>query len=149
MTESESALRRAVIDEAMTWLKTPFHHRQCVKGAGTDCANFPKAVYAAIGLIPAIEIEEYPHDWHMHKDKERYLGWVLKFAKILRSGPYLPADFVVWRFGRVFSHGAIVVRWPQIIHAWRHAGMVMLDDAETNTDLPKRPHIFFRYKDWA
>src|SRR5437879_1968913 len=30
--------RQAVVDEAMTWLKTPFHHRAAVKKAGVDCA---------------------------------------------------------------------------------------------------------------
>ncbi len=29
-----------------------------------------------------------------------------------------PGDIVLWKFGRCFSHGAIIVEWPTIIHAY-------------------------------
>lgn len=31
--------------------------------------------------------------------------------------PARPGDIAVWRFGRAFSHGAIVTEWPWIVHA--------------------------------
>jgi cell wall-associated NlpC family hydrolase len=48
----------------------------------------------------------------------------------------LPGDIVLYRFGRCISHGAIVLAWPQIIHAYIRLGVVM-DEGERNTVLRK------------
>jgi cell wall-associated NlpC family hydrolase len=48
-----------------------------------------------------------------------------------------PADFVVFKFGRTFSHGAIVIKWPLIIHSYIPHG-VMLADALTDAQLISR-----------
>ena len=31
--------RQAIIDETVTWLRTPYHHMAAIKGAGVDCAQ--------------------------------------------------------------------------------------------------------------
>ena len=122
-----------VVAEARTWLRTPYHHNQRTKGAGVDCANLPAAVYAAAGMIPEIPPEEYSAQWHLHcnsddPDTERYLKRVLEYAREF-SGPPGPADFVLWKVGRRWAHGAIVIEWPVIIHAAARAGEVILGDA--------------------
>ena len=53
-----------------------------------------------------------------------------------------PADFVVFRFGRTFSHGAIVVEWPIVIHAYIPHG-VLLSDALRDGELLGREHKCF------
>src|SRR5262249_18131582 len=73
-------------------------------------------VFHTAGMIPDIDPRPYPHDWHLHRDQERYIGWVEKFGR--RVDQPQPADIALYRFGRCFAHGAIVVRWPQIIHAY-------------------------------
>lgn len=123
MTEQEARERAAVVAEARRWLGTPYHHQARVKGrrGGVDCAQLLVGVFAAVGLIDPPAIEHYPPDWHLHRAAERYLGAVLAHAREIDpstgSGP-LPGDIVLWRFGRCFSHGAIVVDWPQVIHAY-------------------------------
>ena len=153
MTESEG--RSAIVEEALTWLKTPFHHRQATKGSGVDCALFLYSVYQKVGLIPEIEIEEYSAQWHLHRDEERYLNWVLKFAYRVEAPPFKPGDAVMYKFGRVASHGAIIVQWPKIIHAFSKAGMVTLDDGLRNPALTmdktgkSRRSGIFRLKEWT
>ena len=78
MTEKQQ--RTAVLDEARSWLGTPYHHRACVKGAGVDCAQILIAVYANAGLIQAFDTGDYPPDWMLHREEERYLGFVLDHA---------------------------------------------------------------------
>ena len=39
----------------------------------------------------------------------------------------LPADIALWRFGRCFSHGAIVIGWPIVIHAYAGKGCILED----------------------
>lgn len=43
--------RGEVVAEARTWLATPFHHHQCAKGAGVDCAHLVVGVCKALGLM--------------------------------------------------------------------------------------------------
>ena len=63
----------------------------------------------------------------------------------MQSGPPQPADFVVFKFGRAFSHGAIVVNWPAIIHSYIPRG-VMLGDALHDGELIGREIKIFELK---
>ena len=156
MTEIEKIQRESVLIEAESWLKTPFHHRQCIKGAGVDCAMFLYSVFNNTGLVPDIEIEEYPHDWHMHRDGERFLSHIMKYANWIPDPPYLPGDVLMYKYGRCFSHSAIIVSWPMIIHAFSYARMVTYDDVDHNLELKRmangkgmeRKMQVFRYRNW-
>jgi cell wall-associated NlpC family hydrolase len=128
----EQQQRLDVVQEAMTWLHTPYHHAARIKGAGVDCGMFLAEVYEQTGVMPHVVPDEYPPDWHMHQDGERYLGLVAAHAHQVEVG--LPGDIVLYRFGRCVSHGAIVIVWPQIIHAYIRLGVV-LDEGERNTVL--------------
>jgi len=117
--------RQDVVAEAMGWLKTPYHHQARVKGAGVDCAQLLLEVYSAAGMIPKTDVGNYPHDWHFHRDEERYLGWIAKFAQRVEQPQ--PGDVALFRFGRCVSHGAIVIEWPIVIHAYFRQGCVLAD----------------------
>ena len=123
--------RSAVITEAMSWLRTPHHNHACIKGAGVDCGQFPIAVYEAAGVIPHIDVPPYPPDFHLHSGREWYLGIVEQFGRELPSDA-IPkkGDFVLYKIGRVFSHGAIVIEWPTIIHAYVGQGVVIADGTQ-------------------
>jgi len=145
MTEEEG--RAAVVTEAMTWLRTPYHHRAKLKGVGVDCAQFVLAVYANAGLIVDFDTGEYPHDWHLHRSVERYMTQVLRFAREIPVGAARPGDVLLFRFGRAFSHGAIVTSYPQIVHAVLQAGAVVLGDLDRDADLVGRETRCFSF--WA
>lgn len=117
--------RLEVAREAKTWLGTPYHHHAKVKGAGVDCAMLLVDVYHACGLIPEIDPRPYPHDWHLHRDAERYLGWVEQYAHEVER-PQV-GDVAVWRFGRAYSHGAICLEGTQIVHSYIGIGCVLGD----------------------
>jgi len=137
---SSAPLRAAVIAEARTWLGTPYHHAARIKGAGADCATLPAEVYAAAGVVPPVVIGHYPPDWHLHRSTERYLVHVTANAREVPA-PTGPGDFVLYRWGRAFAHGAIIVEWPVIIHAMIHVGVV-LDNGEDGR-LKSRERKFF------
>ena len=131
--------RYQVVAEARTWLNTPYHPHGRIKGVGVDCAMLPAEVYEACGLIPHVEPEHYPVDWHMHRDEERYLSVVLDHAR--QTSDVRPGDFVLYKWGRCFAHGAIVVEWPFIIHAFIGEGVV---EALGNAGrLADREHRFY------
>jgi len=118
--------RSVVIAEAETWVRTPYHHMGRVKGGGTDCLMLLAEVYEAAGVIPHIDVPFYPPDWNLHRDAERYLEGLLPYAREI-DGPPRRGDVAIFKFGRCFAHGAIVVSWPRLIHAWCDAGVVSAD----------------------
>jgi NlpC/P60 family putative phage cell wall peptidase len=134
-----SDLRQAIVAEAQTWLGTPFHHQGRVKGVGVDCAMLLAEVFHRCGLVPYVDPGYYPPDWHLHRDAERYLEKLLPYAHELPAPA--PGDVAVFRFGRTYSHGAIVIAWPRIVHAYWLRGVVWGD--ATLYPLVGRPVRFF------
>lgn len=118
--------RQQVVAEAETWLRTPYHHMGRIKGGGTDCLMLLAEVYAAVGVIPHVDVAFYPPDWNLHRDAERYLQGLMRYAREI-GGPPRSGDVAVFKFGRCFAHGAIVLSWPRLIHAWCDAGVVFAD----------------------
>jgi len=146
MTPAEG--RAAVVAEAMTWLGTPWRHRGRVKGAGVDCAQFIIKCYAGAGLIDDFDTGEYPRDWHIHRDEERFLTFVPRFAREIDAADVGSGDLILCKIGRVFSHGVIVTAWPQGIHAAVNAGMVVLCDLDRDAGLIGGPRKFFTHEAW-
>jgi len=132
--------RSRVVQEALTWDGTPYHHQARIKGVGVDCGQLLAAVYEDAGVLPHIETGDYPGDWMLHRDEERYLSFVMQYAQEVDAPR--PGDIAVFRFGRSYAHGSIVVEWPRIIHAYVRVG-VMVDDAGENGALVGRPVRFF------
>jgi NlpC/P60 family putative phage cell wall peptidase len=132
--------RASVVKEAESWLGTPFHHAARVKGAGVDCLMLLAEVYQRAGVVAPVTPPFYVPDWHLHRDAERYLEGLTRYAGEI-PGPPLPGDIALFRFGRTFSHGAIVTAWPILIHAYWNIGVVHGD--ATLYPLAGRPVKFF------
>ncbi len=137
-------VRARVVAEALSWLGTPYAHRQRLKGVGVDCAQLPLAVYAAAGVIGEADVGAYASQWHLHRGEELYLRHLqaLGGREIVRAEA-LAGDFVLWRYGRTFSHGAILTgQGAQVVHACRGLGVV-LGDMDAEEDLRTRPVKLF------
>lgn len=121
MTEAE--IRTAIVIEAESWTGTPYISNGMVKGrrGGVDCGMLPVAVYANMGFIPKeFDPRPYAPDWHVHRNEEKYMEYILRFAREVTGPPERmpkPGDFILFKMGRVFAHGAIILKWPTILHA--------------------------------
>lgn len=137
--------RDQVVEEAKSWLGTPYHHLADVKDAGVDCAMLVVAVFRAVGLVPAdLDPRPYAPDWHLHRGEEKFLGWLELYADQVEA----PAagDVAVWRYGRAYSHGAIVVGAAgEIVHAYKPAACVVLGHLK-ETELAQRAPLFWRVR---
>jgi cell wall-associated NlpC family hydrolase len=161
---SESEERSRVVAAARSWIATPYHDCACVKGHGVDCAFLIKAAFEEAGLEPPIAIEAYSPTWMLHRSEEKFLAKVFERATEIAEANAKPGDLVVYKFGRTFSHGAIIVDpgFPAIIHAYKQAGIVTLGEGDQG-DLAvigqgevgpahagkPRPRRFFTRKAWA
>ena len=140
------ALRKAVVAEAESWIGTPFHHAARVKGAGVDCLMLLAEVYERAGVTEGhVAPPFYVPDWHLHQGAERYMEGLLGYTREIAGPPKgpdpLPGDIALFRFGRTYSHGAIVAAWPRVVHAYWHTGVVWGD--ATLYPLRDRPVRFF------
>ena len=141
--------RNKLVEEAKSWIGTPFHHEARVKGAGVDCGMLLLEVFEHAGLIPHIDVKHYPRDFMMHRKEEWYLAIVSTHTRELNGGPYLPGDVILFKHGRVFSHGGIITEWPIIIHASAQDRCVCEADA-TSHPLHHLKRKIFRHKNlWA
>ncbi len=134
--------RQLVVREALEWELTPYHSHARLKGVGVDCAMLPAEVYAAVGLIPRLE-PEYSPQWMLHRDEEEYLGWVRPHAREIDRAAAGPGDFAIWKFGRCFSHGAIIIDLPEVLHAVIRGGGVIRGNVDRDEDLRSREVKFF------
>ena len=127
--------RERLVAAAEGWLRTPYHHAARVHGVGVDCIGLLAAVYQEAGLVDRVELPFYPPDWMMHRDQERLLMGVREHRLKEVERP-LPGDIALFRFGRCYSHGAIITEWPCLIHAFSGIG-VTYGDATTHPLLDK------------
>ncbi len=138
--------RKRIIEEARSWIGTPYHHEARVKGAGVDCGMFILEVYERVRLIPHISPPHYSPDFMLHRNEEWYVSLILDYAKEINSVGILPGDAVVMKNGRIFSHGGIVIEWPLIIHASLPDRAVVYAEIDRHPLLQKKKR-FFRHKE--
>jgi cell wall-associated NlpC family hydrolase len=130
-SSTEWAQRARVVKEAREFLGTPYHHRGLVKGAGIDCATLLYLSFLNAGLINELVLPPYSQQLHLHRVQSDYIDFIRQFAAEVTDRLPLPGDLVIWKFHLAFSHGAIVVNWPTIIHALTGVGC-SIDDATQN-----------------
>jgi cell wall-associated NlpC family hydrolase len=135
MTPGEQ--RQMVVDEARSWLGTPWIHMARVKGHGVDCGQLLAAVFEEVGLVEPVAIPPYPQDWALHRGEPVMQGIVERYA-VKADGAPLPGDVVLFQFGRSLSHGGIVMEWPLIVHAYLNERAVVVGNIDTSPDLLAR-----------
>ena len=115
--------RARVIAEALSWLGTPYHRHGRIKGVGVDCATLLCEVYEAAGVVSHVDPGLYSGDWHLHRSEEQYLGCLNRYGTEVDAPQ--PGDVIVWRFGRCFSHGAILCENETVAHSYLNQGVIL------------------------
>jgi cell wall-associated NlpC family hydrolase len=131
----EAEQRRAVVDEARSWLGTPYHNQGDIKGVGVDCGMLLVRVFVDSGLCEPFDPRPYADDWYLHRSEERYLGFIFDRTKEV-AWPS-PGDVMVFRYGRCYSHGGVVTALDPItiVHAYQPARAVVEEDVARNVAL--------------
>lgn len=121
--------RREVVRVAHSFERTPYHHHGYLKGVGVDCATLLILVFREAGVVSAGQVVDYSPQWFLHHGEEKYLAELTKYAREITQAEALIGDVVVFKTGRTFAHGGIIIEpgWPAIIHASPEAKMVIQD----------------------
>lgn len=108
--------RAAVVEEAKTWIGTPYRGWSCLKGCGVDCGQLIYGVYRAVGLVPVVELpKDYSLQVAMHRASTEYIGLVDQYFRDIPESEALPGDVVVYKLGHAFAHAALIVSWPDYV----------------------------------
>lgn len=123
----EQEQRGAVIAEARTWLRTPWVHQAAIKGEAVDCAMFLISVFHRAGVIEWYDPRPYPRSWFVHQDEERFLNAIVHHFRCEEVAPAAarPGDLFMYRIGRCYAHGAILVAPELVVHSFAKNGQVI------------------------
>ena len=105
--------RSDIVKEALSWIGTPWHHHQGVKGAGVDCVQFALRVGQEVGLVDRdFKIDNYEplaRGKFLVRHLERLCDRVEKFK---------PGSIILMRHGALDTHvGIVLFPCTSFIHA--------------------------------
>lgn len=117
-------MRDKIVEEALSWLRTPYHSGARIKRVGTDCGMLLLEVYGELELIPKFIVEPYPLDWALHQNDNRYMDYVVKYFEPTDNPQ--KGDIALYKFGRAISHGGIIIdNKLNIVHSLNQVGVVI------------------------
>ena len=135
----------------MRWMGTRYADCSDKRGVGCDCAGLPKGVMVESGFLEDFKLPYWdPQQWlkKNYEDKQ-YLTTLLTYADEIQEWQVLPADFVLYRVAHSFTHGGIIIRWPDfVLHSVKGPGVIGSHGINEGF-LRGRKRRFFRMKRWA
>ncbi len=121
-------VRERIVEEALTWEGTPYHHQAKLKGVGVDCAMLVVGIAQQIGALPKdINIKVYSPEWHLHNKEEMMCDLIESYHCEL-TDELLPGNILTFKYGRVQSHLGILLNDNQFIHARVDIGKVVINE---------------------
>lgn len=120
--------RAKIVNEAQSWMRTPYKGWSRIKRHGVDCGQLLAAVYINTGFLPAdLQLpKDYSLQVAMHKEDTAYVEKIEEYMREIPESEVGPGDVVVYKLGLAFAHAGIAVSWPEsIIHAMAHHGVSM------------------------
>ena len=136
--------RAAVVAEARSWLHTPWQHMAAIKGECCDCAMLLVRSFVDAGVLEPFDPRPYPRAWFLHHEEERFLGWVVdKFNAVeVPVDQAQPGDVLMYKLGRCYAHGAILVAPKLVIHAFSENRKVIYTETFDPRLATKKPRAF-------
>jgi len=139
--------RENIVRVAKEWIGTKYRGNTCIKGVGCDCGQFLFGVYVEAGLVPADAT--LPKNYSLQVENRNdtdYIDTVRRFAREIPESEVKPGDIVLYKFGKGFYHGSIIVEWPAyILHSLQREGVTA--GHGMNTRFRRREKVFFTLKD--
>ena len=122
------ATRADICAAALTWQWTPYHHGAYLKEVGCDCIGLLIGVAREVGILPeSWRPCVYSPQWHVHRNEELLRETLHTLgAPCLPLAERLPGHILLFKFGKVCSHAAILLPEHRIIHAVRSVRRVVV-----------------------
>ncbi len=112
--------RHAVLNEARSWIGTPYQHQASAKGAGCDCLGLVRGVWRALyGAEPEL-VPAYTPNWAEHQGAETLLLAARRHLRACALTEMAPGDVLLFRMdaSSPIKHAAILDEGAHLIHAY-------------------------------
>lgn len=150
-SEEEARARAAIMTEALEWIGTPFRNCADIKGpqGGVDCAMTLVRWHVDTGRLAPFDPRPYSPQWFMHRDEERFLGWVRDKLGGQQVDKPRMGDVLVHKSGRCYAHGSLYLGNDEVVHAHWKPGMVLISSLSESElfsmpDGSRRPTLYFQ-----
>jgi cell wall-associated NlpC family hydrolase len=97
--------RQQVVDEARSWIGTPWQHQQSTKGLGTDCVGFIAGVARETGAVSDVEFQ---NDYRMNENGAEMVRLFRAYLDPIDWRDARAGDVFVVRFNDDYWHCLIV-----------------------------------------
>lgn len=124
------AIRRAVLDEAHSWIGTPYRHQASCKGSGCDCLGLLRGIWRAVFGAEPQTIPSYSADWAETGAAETLIEAGRTWLREIEPENATPGDVLVfrWRDGAPAKHVGILSKpltaGPLLIHSYERVGVI-------------------------
>ena len=123
------SLNLRVVQEARSWIGTPYLHQASVKGAGTDCLGLLRGVWRSlVGDEPQV-VPAYTDDWAEPAREEVLFQAADRWLVAKTLGDAMAGDVLLFRMrqGGIAKHLGIQTETGEraaFVHAYTHHGVV-------------------------
>lgn len=113
-----------LIENARSWIGTPYKHQQKVKGAGCDCLGLLRGVYEEVTGLKSESPPPYTPSWGEAQGQELMLAAAHKY--LVPCDEITEGGVLVFRMkkGAVAKHCGIVTQKDAMVHAHIRRGVV-------------------------
>ncbi|WP_296417370.1 NlpC/P60 family protein [Pseudooctadecabacter sp.] len=119
----------AIVEEARSWIGTPYVHQAARKGAGCDCLGLLRGVWSSLTSAPLITVPPYTADWSEPQGDERLWRGIAERLTRKDRDAAAAGDVLLFRMqsGAVAKHVGLQAQIgpsPTFIHAYQGHGVV-------------------------
>ncbi len=135
-----------ILEQARTWIGTPYHHAGRSKGAGVDCIGLVVGAARELGIAVSLDTTAYNRGDNL----ALMTGGLAHFCDAVPEGDCLsPGDVLIFRGGRILHHVAIYAGQNTndqhtMIHVYDAAGFVA--EVELTDAWMRLLHAVYRYR---
>ncbi len=108
-----------IIEEARSWIGTPYHHQASRKTVGCDCLGLVRGVWRAVIGDEPEQIAAYSSQWAEMSADEQLAKAGFRHFDSIEIDAFVPGDLILfrWRSHLPAKHIAIVSDAQKMIHA--------------------------------
>ena len=112
--------QQQLVNEAQSWMGTPFQAWHNAKGVGVDCVQLAGQLMVACGVITGYDFGCYSLDFAAHTGREMITEWLganSRFVFVPPAAAPMPGDVVVFTVGRAIGHVGVMLTATDFVHS--------------------------------
>ena len=114
--------RAIILEEANSWIGTPYRPRAAVRSKGVDCVRYIYTVLQPFGFFENLELPDYRISDGYNSPDFRYLENLRNFFPVVTE-PEI-SDILLFKYGDSWNHAGFYSGKNQYVHAEIRRGVV-------------------------